>query len=78
VGLILPLALILCSLLCMHGRWRFSPPLLLIVMTLNAALFVYISYRAHLGVYGELLTGLLVSGPAVQIIRMPRRKVGQK
>jgi hypothetical protein len=74
VGLILPLAQILCTLLYMHGRWRSSPHLFRIIMTLNAAFFAYLSYRGHFGIYGEILTGLLLLGGVFHIFRMPTTK----
>jgi hypothetical protein len=77
VGLILPLAQILCTLLFMHGRWRSSPRLFVIIMTLNAAIFAYLGYRGHYGIYGEILTGLLLLGAAFHIIRMPTTKVAE-
>jgi hypothetical protein len=77
VGLILPLAQILCTLLYMRGRWRSSPRLFLIIMTLNAALFAYLSYPDHFGIYGEILTGLLVLGVAFHIFSMPTTKVAK-
>jgi hypothetical protein len=77
MGLILPLAQILCTLLYMHGRWRSSPRLFLIIMTLNAALFAYLSYRGHFGIYGEILTGLLMLGVAFHIFGMPPTRVAK-
>jgi hypothetical protein len=77
VGLILPLAQILCTLLYMQGRWRSSPCLFPIIMTLNATFFAYLSYRGHFGISGEILTGLLLLGVAFHIFRMPTTKVAK-
>jgi lipopolysaccharide export LptBFGC system permease protein LptF len=65
------------TLLFMHGRWRSSPRFFVIIMTLNAAFFAYLSYRGHYGIYGEILTGLLLLGVAFHIIRMPTTKVAK-
>ena len=68
---------ILCTLLYMHGRWRSLPRFFRIIMTLNAALFAYLCYRGHFGIYGEILTGLLLLGVAFHIFRMPTTKVAK-
>ena len=59
--------------------WKvaFLAAFFVIIMTLNAAFFAYLSYRGHDGIYGEILTGLLLLGVAFHIIRLPTTKVAK-